>query len=131
MFELSITKTIMKHVLTFAFAMLLALQTFTSFANNTDNPKGKKSESYPNVSAAIKGLLDAHDFGDLSATEGKVVIRYVVDQDRKMNIIDISGSHAALKEYVFQTLNGREVSSESIESNKENVLKLNFSLHSN
>ena len=131
MFGLSITITIMKQVLTFAFAMLLAMQTFTSFANITDNPKGKKSDSYPNVSAAIKGLLDSHDFGDLSASEGKVVIRYVVGQDRKMNILDISGSHPALKEYVYRSLNGREVASETIESNKENVLKLNFSLHSN
>ena len=131
MFGLSITITKMKQVLTFAFASLLALQTFTSSANNTDNPKGKKSDSNLSASAAIKGLLDSHDFGDLSASEGKVVIRYVVGQDRKINILDISGSHPALKEHVYRTLNGREVASESIEANKENVLKLNFSLHSN
>lgn len=120
----------MKNVLISVVAILLVFTTSFSFANSS-KPKGKKSANYTNIVAEFKDVLDTHDFGDVIITKGKVIVKYFVDENYKINIIDIKSSNNSLKDYVYNSLNGKEVLTSGVSTNKETIIKFNFDLKSN
>ncbi|TAH24950.1 MAG: hypothetical protein EAZ07_08385 [Cytophagales bacterium] len=120
----------MRKISVILFAMLLVFQTTSSFANSS-KPRGKKGVNYANVNAEIKDILDAKDFGDIKPTSGKVMLKYYVDNNNIIHILDIKGSNSILTDYVQSSLEGTELYNSNIIFNKEVVVKLNFDLQSN
>ena len=122
----------MKKIIFSGFALMILLQTAVVSANSSvERPKGKKNATYASVSSEIKDMLDFHDFGAINKTNGKVLISYYIDQNNLLHIKDIGSNNADLRNYVLQTLDGKEVHASNIENNKESILKLNFDLGSN
>lgn len=111
-------------------ALLMVLNTTFSNANSS-KPRGKKGVTYTNVNTEIKDILDAHDFGDFRPTSGKVMVKYYVDNNNLVHIVDIKGSSVDLVEYVKTSLEGTELNNSNISFNKEVIVKLNFDLQSN
>lgn len=122
----------MKKIIFSGFALMILLQTALVSANSTiEKPKGKKNATYANVSSEIKDMLDFHDFGSINTSKGNVLISYYVDQNNLLHIKDIGSKNAELRNYVLETLEGKQVHASNIETNKENTLKLSFDLGSN
>lgn len=120
----------MKNISISIVAILLVLSASLSFAKSS-KPKGKKSTNYTNIVAEFKDVLGTHDFGDVNITKGKVFVKYFVDQNSKINIVDITGTNNALKDYVYNSLNGKESYSTGVITNQVSIMKFNFDLRSN
>lgn len=120
----------MKNISISIFAILLVFQISISFANSS-KPKGKKSANYTNIVSEMKDALDTHDFGDVNITKGKVIVKYFVDENYMMHVTNIVGTNTELKDYVYNSLNGKEILTSGVNTNKETIIKFNFDLKSN